>query len=138
MLLHQNLEIFSVSKDCSISINSKRIYHLAFASGDIFATKPGTLDRSGMNEMNKFLSMSMMRAEMEDCKDLIPTKTCKKLKKKGKCDSEAAEVSCKKTCDHCDDEEVQEGKFLGIIQLHSFLSLWGLVFHTFISSSALI
>ena len=41
MLLHQNLEIFSVSKDCSISINSKRIYHLAFALGDVFATKPG-------------------------------------------------------------------------------------------------
>ena len=41
MFLHQNLKIFSASKDCSISINSKRIYHLAFALGDVFATKPG-------------------------------------------------------------------------------------------------
>ena len=41
MLLHQNLKIFLSSKDCSISINSKRIYHLAFALGDVFATKPG-------------------------------------------------------------------------------------------------
>ena len=41
MLLHQNLKIFSACKDCSISINSKRIYHLAFALGDVFATKPG-------------------------------------------------------------------------------------------------
>ena len=73
--------------------------------------------------MNKFLSMSMKRTEMEACKDLSPAKTCKKLKKKGKCDSEAAEKNCKKTCDHCDDEEVQEGKFLRIIQLLS--CLWG-------------
>ena len=28
-------------KYCSISINSKKIYHLAFALGDVFATKPG-------------------------------------------------------------------------------------------------
>ena len=40
MLLHQNLKIFSASKDCSISINSKRIYHLALALGGVFATKP--------------------------------------------------------------------------------------------------
>ena len=41
LLLHQNLKIFSASKDCSISINSKRIYHLALALGDVFATKSG-------------------------------------------------------------------------------------------------
>ena len=77
-----------------------------------------------MNETNKFLSMSMMRTKMETCKDLSSTKTCKRLKKKGKCDSKAAEKKCKKTCDHCKDEEV-EGKILGIIQLGSFLSQGG-------------
>ena len=41
MLLHQNLKIFLSSEDCLISINYKRIYHLAFALGDVFATKPG-------------------------------------------------------------------------------------------------
>ena len=57
--------------------------------------------------MNKFLSMGMMRDGMEDCKDYMSTKKCKNLKKKGKCDSEAAEKNCKKTCDHCDDKEEQ-------------------------------
>ena len=41
MFIHQNFKIFLANKDCSISINSKRIYHLAFALGDVFATKPG-------------------------------------------------------------------------------------------------
>ena len=72
-----------------------------------------------MNEMNKFLSL---RTEMEACKDVSPIKTCKKLKKKGKCDTEAAEKNCKKTCGHCDDEEVQEGKFLRIIQSYEINS----------------
>ena len=54
--------------------------------------------------------MSMMRTEMEACKDLYSAKICKKLKKKGKCDSKDAKENCKKTCDHCDDEE-EQGKF---------------------------
>ena len=54
--------------------------------------------------------MSMMRTEMEACKDLSSTNICKKLKKKKKCDSEEAEKNCKKTCDHCDDEK-EQGKF---------------------------
>ena len=65
-------------------------------------------DRSGMNEMNK--SMSMMRTEMEACKDISSANICKKLKKKKKCDSEEAQKNCKKTCDHCDDEE-EQGNF---------------------------
>ena len=61
-------------------------------------------DRSGMNEMNKFLSMSMMRGRMEACEDIKPAKTCKKLKKKGKCSIEKFAKDCKKTCDLCQDE----------------------------------
>ena len=38
LLLHQNLKIFLANKDLSISINSKKIYHLALACGDVFAT----------------------------------------------------------------------------------------------------
>ena len=37
MLLHQNLKIFSASKDCLISIDSKK-YHLALACEEVFAT----------------------------------------------------------------------------------------------------
>jgi len=98
----------------------------ALALGEVFATKPGDevqsnrlalagdaapidqkimdtdIKRSGMNEMNKFLSMSMMRKE-EPCKDLIATKQCKKkMKRKGNCDSKKAKKYCKKTCDLCD------------------------------------
>ena len=61
-------------------------------------------DRSEMNEMNKFLSMSMMRGRMEACEDIKPAKTCKKLKKKGKCSIEKFAKDCKKTCDLCDDQ----------------------------------
>ena len=56
------------------------------------------------------MNMSTMRTEMEACKDLYSAKICKKLKKKGKCDSKDAKENCKKTCDHCDDEE-EQGKF---------------------------
>jgi len=95
----------------------------ALGSGDVFATinidrlKPGDEDqkimdtdikRSGMNEMNKFLSMSMMRKE-EPCKDQIATKQCKKrMKRKGNCDSKKAKKYCKKTCDLCDDGQGNE------------------------------
>ena len=54
----------------------------------------------GMNEMNKFPLMGMMRME-EACQDLLPTKKCLKLKKKGKCKRVAKK--CKKTCELCHD-----------------------------------
>jgi len=60
------------------------------------------IKRSGMNEMNKFPSMGMMRTEMEVCEDQKSEKYCKKMKKKGKC-NKVAKV-CKKTCDLCDDQ----------------------------------
>jgi len=60
------------------------------------------IKRSGMNEMNKFPSMGMMRTEMEVCEDQKSDKYCKKMKKKGKC-NKVAKV-CKKTCDLCDDQ----------------------------------
>ena len=55
-------------------------------------------DRSGMNEMNKFLSMSMMRKE-EPCEDI--RNDCQRWKKK--CDKEKVKLSCKKTCGLCQD-----------------------------------
>ena len=67
----------------------------------MFAKKFNATDvRSGMNETNKFLSMSRMGA----CEDLYTTKQCKKIKKKGQCGTKKAEKYCKKTCDLCKDD----------------------------------
>jgi len=60
------------------------------------------IKRYGMNEINKFPSMGMMRME-EACKDKIPAKKCSKLKKKGKCSDKKVAKKCKKTCEVCDD-----------------------------------
>ena len=43
-------------------------------------------------------------SRMEACEDLYNTKQCKKIKKKGQCDSKKAEKNCKKTCDLCKDD----------------------------------
>ena len=59
-------------------------------------------NRYGMNEMNKFSSMGMIRME-ETCKDKISAKKCSKLKKKGKCSDKKVAKKCKKTCELCDD-----------------------------------
>ena len=59
-------------------------------------------NRYGMNEMNKFPLMGMMRME-EACQDKISTKKCLKLKKKGKCSDKKVAKKCKKTCELCDD-----------------------------------
>jgi len=61
------------------------------------------IKRSGMNEMNKFPSMGTMRTEMEVCEDQKSEKYCKKMKKKGKCESKKIAKKCKKTCEVCDD-----------------------------------
>jgi len=87
---------------------------LALALGDVFATKPSgeflagdatpmdtDIKRSGMNEMDKFLSMGMMKTEMKACKDKISSKKCKKLKKKGKCEDKKTWKQCKYTCKKC-------------------------------------
>ena len=57
------------------------------------------LDRSGMDEMNKFLSMSMMKTEMKACEDKAPEKYC--MKYKNQCDNEKIAYACKKTCGLC-------------------------------------
>ena len=92
----------------------------------MFATKFNETDvRSGMNETNKFLPMSRMEA----CEDLFDTKQCKKIFKKGQCDSKKAEKNCKKTCglckDYCQDTleklhclSKSYSKYLSITYLH--------------------
>ena len=57
------------------------------------------LHRSGMDEMNKFLSMSMMRTDMKACEDKAPEKYCKRYQ--NKCDSEKIAYACEKTCGLC-------------------------------------
>ena len=57
-----------------------------------------------MNETNKFLSMSMMRTEMEACEDTASERYCQRNKKKGGCDSKKMAKVCKKTCNLCQDE----------------------------------
>ena len=57
------------------------------------------LDRSGMDEMNKFLSMSMMRTEMKACEDKGSEKYCKKYK--NNCHREKIAYACEKTCGLC-------------------------------------
>ena len=59
------------------------------------------MDRSGMNEMNKFLSMVTVKTEMKACKDKISSKKCKKLKKKGKCKDKKTWKKCMYTCKKC-------------------------------------
>ena len=54
-----------------------------------------------MNEMNKFLSMGMMKTGMKACKDKISSKQCKKLKKKGKCKDKKTWKKCMYTCKKC-------------------------------------
>ena len=65
------------------------------------------LDRFGMDEMNKFLSMSMMRTEMKACEDKFFH--CKKYKKN--CDSKKIANGCKKTCGLCPKTNDKQGKF---------------------------
>ena len=71
-------------------------------------------DRSGMNEMNKFLSMSMMRNEKKGCEDTISTKKCLRVKKTGKCCSKKYAKRCKKTCELC------QGRFTRVNPSWSF------------------
>ena len=52
-----------------------------------------------MDEMNKFLSMSMMKTEMKACEDKAPEKYC--MKYKNQCDNEKIAYACKKTCGLC-------------------------------------
>ena len=62
-----------------------------------------------MDEMNKFLSTSMMRTEMEACEDKAPEKYCNKHK--NKCDNEKIAYACKKTCGLCPKTNDKQGKF---------------------------
>lgn len=85
------------------------------ALGDAFATKPsdefqsnGLVLAGDAASIDRGYGYKEIEAEREACKDYMSTKKCKNLKKKGKCDSEAAEKNCKKTCGHCDDKEEQE------------------------------
>jgi hypothetical protein len=57
------------------------------------------LDRSGMDEMNKFLSMRMTGTEMKACKDKASEKYCKRHEKQ--CDNEKIKHACEKTCSLC-------------------------------------
>jgi len=59
------------------------------------------IKRSGMNEMDKNLSMSTMRKE-EPCEDTKSEKYCQKYIKY--CDSEKFKPYCKKTCGLCQDK----------------------------------
>ena len=70
------------------------------------------MDRSGMNEMNKFYSMGMMRTHDEECEDQKSEKYCKKMKKKNKCKSKKVAKVCKKSCELCENGQ---GEFLRVI-----------------------
>ena len=65
------------------------------------------LDRFGMDEMNNFLSMRMMRTEMKACEDKFFH--CKKYKKS--CGSKKIANGCKKTCGLCPKTNDKQGKF---------------------------
>jgi len=77
----------------------------ALALGDIFATEPSEEFQSNRLVLaGDAAPMDMDIERMEACEDLYNTKQCKKIKKKGQCDSKKAEKNCKKTCDLCKDD----------------------------------
>ena len=56
------------------------------------------MDRSGTIDVNTFLSMNIIKIEMEACENIWSGRKCKKVKKGGKCTYKNKWNKCLKTC----------------------------------------